>query len=94
MLQLSQGDVAERAAIEVSTVSRIETGNLNPSIEVLDAVARGLSTSIGSLVDEDEVDLTVDLADDEVALIRRYRALSSREKRVLTSVLDALRDEK
>ena len=43
---LTQEDLAERTGIARSNISRLESGNYNPSIEFLSRVARGLGREI------------------------------------------------
>jgi len=43
---LTQEDLAERTGIARSNISRLESGNYNPSFEFLSRVARGLGREI------------------------------------------------
>jgi len=45
----TQGDLAKRCGVAVSTISKIENGQLSPSFETLLRLAEGLSTTITDL---------------------------------------------
>jgi transcriptional regulator with XRE-family HTH domain len=49
-LALSQEALAERAGFARSTLSKIETGNLSPTFEILLKLARGLGTDLAELL--------------------------------------------
>lgn len=40
--QWLQGDLADEAGVSMATVSRVETGDINPSLETLQAMAAAL----------------------------------------------------
>ncbi|MCU1365334.1 MAG: helix-turn-helix protein [Ilumatobacteraceae bacterium] len=50
---LSLGDVAERAGLSKSILSRLERGSGNPSIETLWRIAQALDVPLGSLLESD-----------------------------------------
>ena len=43
---LTQGELAERTGIKQSNISRLESGNYNPSLEFLQKVAAGLGKEL------------------------------------------------
>ena len=49
---LSQRDLAARSKMDVSTISRIERGSLNPSVTTLQAIADALGRNITHLLGE------------------------------------------
>ena len=49
---LSQEALADRASLHRTYVSLLERGLRNPSLEVIQAVARGLDTTMAALVGE------------------------------------------
>ncbi|TAM74765.1 XRE family transcriptional regulator [bacterium] len=51
--RLSQRQLADRAAVDVSTVSRLESGRLNPTITTLVEIANVLEVSVDELADRD-----------------------------------------
>jgi transcriptional regulator with XRE-family HTH domain len=51
---LSQRDVAKRAGIDPSMVSKIEVKGQNPSLEMLRRIASGLGCSVVDLLDEED----------------------------------------
>jgi transcriptional regulator with XRE-family HTH domain len=61
---LSLGELARRAGVAKSTVSQLEAGGGNPSIETLWALARALDVPFGRLVSEPERAVTVIRAGD------------------------------
>lgn len=50
-LGLSQEELAHRAESNRTYISDIERGTRNPTIEVVDRIARALSVSMGALLD-------------------------------------------
>lgn len=46
----TQGDLAKRCGLAVSTISKVETGQLSPSFETLLRIAEGLSVNLGDLM--------------------------------------------
>ncbi len=45
-LGITQAQLAERAGLHKSTISRLEGGNCNPSLELMERVARGLGMEL------------------------------------------------
>lgn len=52
-LGLTQEEVAHLAEVDVSYLSRLERGKANPSIELLDKLARALKTTAAALLTAD-----------------------------------------
>ena len=52
--RMSQRELARRSGIDVSTISRIETGKVQPSLSTLVRVAEGLTVSLDQLVGRSE----------------------------------------
>ena len=50
---LSLGDIAERAGLSKSILSRLERGSGNPSIETLFRISQALDVPLGSLLESD-----------------------------------------
>lgn len=51
---LTLEQLSERAGITPNYLGRIENGKADPSLSVVRAIARGLRTRVGDLVDEDD----------------------------------------
>jgi len=51
---LKQLDVAEDAGITVSHLSKIETGKVNPTWGTVEAIARGLGTTVAAVAQRAE----------------------------------------
>ena len=50
--RLSEEALADRAGLHRTYISLLERGQRNPSLEVISAVAKGLGTTMASLVGE------------------------------------------
>lgn len=48
--ELTQVEAAEKANIHVNYFARIERGEVNPSYEILEAIAKGLKIKLSDLV--------------------------------------------
>lgn len=48
---LSQQDIADKADIDKKTIQRIENGKLNPSLDTLASIAKGLNLTLKELLD-------------------------------------------
>lgn len=51
---LTLGDLAERSGVAPSTIQKVETGQMTPSVAVLLKIARGLGRSVSDFVRDDE----------------------------------------
>jgi len=56
-LKLSQEKLAELAEVNKNTIGMIERGEISPSIETLDKIAKALSIELKELVDVSKIDL-------------------------------------
>lgn len=52
---LTAEQLAQRAGLTLGTVSRIERGANEPTFSTLSAIAAALDTSIGGLIEDEEV---------------------------------------
>ena len=50
--EISQEELAERAGLHRTYVGEIERGERNPSVDVMDRLAHGLSVSLAELLSE------------------------------------------
>lgn len=48
---LAQSELADKSGVDQSRISRIESGNLNPTLQTLDALSRGLDLELPRLLD-------------------------------------------
>ncbi len=51
---LTLGELAERSGVAPSTIQKVETGQMTPSVAVLLKIARGLGRSVSDFVRDDE----------------------------------------
>ena len=82
----SQSRLAKEAGIQPSTVSQIESGERQkPSIDVLEKIAKALSTTVNQLLGQTEEAELIDLLQDEEIQVffRNYKDLSPETKKNL-----------
>lgn len=60
---MSQRDLASRAGVAIATISRYESGEMNPSPRVINNVAEVFGCSIGDLIDGSFLDTQPDNSD-------------------------------
>lgn len=92
----SQSKLAQNAEVQPSTISQIESGERkNPSIEVLEKVARALKISASSLLGQTSEDELADLLQDpEVEILyRNFKGLSARDKEMILQQIKFLKSQ-
>ncbi len=52
--RLTLGELAERSGVAPSTIQKVETGQMTPSVAVLLKIARGLGRSVSDFIRDDE----------------------------------------
>ncbi len=94
---LSQKALAERIGVSQQSINKYENHNIEPDIETLTLIAEVFDTSVDYLIGHSEIDHRIealrecDLNEEELALIRKYRALEKRQRQSLQQLLDAFR---
>lgn len=88
-LGLSQNQFAKKLGVNVSNVSRWENKNNGMSLDMAYLISQKLNISIEKLVSEDYDIYTDDLKTNEV--LEKYRQLSEKEKVIVNSVIDSLK---
>ena len=95
--KMTQNNVASYLHVARSTIAGYETKNRQPSHEKLTALAELFHVSVDFLInDNDFVETSCYVAQDELALISLYRSLSETSKKELTELgqLLKIRDQK
>jgi transcriptional regulator with XRE-family HTH domain len=77
---LTQEQLAQKIRVETTTLSRYETARRPFSLEMLERVAEALDVTVGSLIDDRSA--VPELSKDEEGLVRTYRGLSARQRRI------------
>lgn len=75
---LSLGSLAEKAGISKTSLSKIESGTANPSLEVLCRIAQALNVPIGSLLGEDNRPALKVIRSSEVQVVQSDSGLQIR----------------
>jgi transcriptional regulator with XRE-family HTH domain len=92
---LSQEELADKAGIHISYLSRLENGHNEPSVEVFKRLADALEVSTEYLLDENSDALEVRI--ENKTLLERFRLVESldpEDQRVITHVIEALLTKK
>jgi transcriptional regulator with XRE-family HTH domain len=79
----SQREVAERSGLDISTISRLERGKIDPSYRTLDKLRRALNASWDALVTEE-----ADRIHSDVLVQLRDGTMLALQMRVFTSGID------
>jgi transcriptional regulator with XRE-family HTH domain len=92
----SQSRLAKEADIYPSTVSQIESGERQkPAIDVLQKIARALSTTVNQLLGQTEEAELIDLLQDEdiQLFFRNYKNLSPESKKTILKQIKFYKSE-
>lgn len=95
--KMTQNNVASYLHVARSTIAGYETKNRQPSHEKLTALAELFHVSVDFLInDNDLVETSCHVTQDELALISLYRSLTETSKKELTELgqLLKIRDQK
>ena len=87
---MSQSALARSIGTSQSAISQIESGERNPSFDMLRQIAKALSVSVPHLVGAD----VEGLAPNEVAHFRNYRSLTEDARKELEDFAAYLRQKK
>ncbi len=91
---LSQDDLAQKAGIHISYLSRLENGHNEPSVEVFKRLADALAVSADFLLD-DQGQLEVHVGDRSLAeRIRLIESLDEDDRLAVVRVIDAMLTKK
>ena len=86
---LSQADLAERSGIGQATISRLFTGQNDPTLSSLEALANGLGYSLESLLLHAMQSFS---GFDNAELMRIFMSLPARDRKIILDLARALRD--
>ena len=89
--RLSQERLAERAGVQTQTVSRVETGAVNPALGTLAQLAAGLDVALSDLLDERRDLPMAGLGPQEQELLRAFHKLPEERRRLILEVTRAVR---
>lgn len=86
LLRITQQELAEKVDVDAKYISRIETGNSNPSLNTLEKIAKVMHTEVSSLFRMDEVqgkdeiikNLTDKLKDTSIENVRTIYEISEK----------------
>ena len=89
--ELSQAELAERAGVHFTQISRYERGETKPATEAAAGLARALDTTVDYLMNgsADDTAVAAGLERELVARLRQVQDLPPEEKRTVLSLLDA-----
>jgi transcriptional regulator with XRE-family HTH domain len=69
-LKMSLADVAELAGVSTSFVSQVERGVANPTLATLKSLTEALGSSVGALLEEEQIGGELTKPTDDVAILR------------------------
>lgn len=81
---LSQDELADASGVNQKYVSEIERAQVNASISIYDAIAKGLGLSLSELTEGLEYGSS---SDEFLAVFRRAATLDDRERKILLEVI-------
>lgn len=88
---MSQEELAEKAEINISYLSRLENGHNEPSVEVFKRLVDAFGVSADYLLNEEEENYEIQIRDRNLAeKIRLIDALDEKKREALIEIIDAL----
>ena len=96
---ISQQKLAETIMVSQQSINKYENHNIEPDIETLIRIADHFGTSVDYLIGhntsphKETTAQAYGLSGEEQTLLARYRALNTRQKKAVLSVIQAFRNE-
>ena len=84
--ELTQGQVASKAGLNLTTISHVETGTVSPTVETLEKLARALDVSVVELFPKAQAPSEGGFSAREIALAQAYLEQRGNSHRLLAAL--------
>jgi DNA-binding XRE family transcriptional regulator len=84
--ELTQGQVAQKAGLNLTTISHVETGSVSPTVETLEKLARALDVGVVELFPKAQAPFEGGFSEREIALAQAYLEQRGNAHRLLAAL--------
>jgi len=84
--ELTQGQVAQKAGLNLTTVSHVETGTVSPTVETLEKLARALDVGVVELFPKAQAPSEGGFSEREISLAQAYLEQRGNAHRLLSAL--------
>ena len=78
--------LSKKSGVAASSIQRIESGERNPTVEIMTKICNGLGITLKDFFDEDNIEITVDMME----VINRVKELSPEQIKAFSIFLSTL----